>query len=101
DDVEFSAFIELQRDVARRFQPSPELRTGSANPLRNRPDLAVSCGDEGDDAVGFTEFVRAEHDAPVSIERHVCYSLDPPDRSAPFSLIPSVSLTPPKRRSRR
>ena len=70
DDVQIAAGVQLDVDVRERFEPGAELAAGTPNPLGDRADQAVVAGQEGDDAVGLTELVLAQHDRPVPVQPH-------------------------------
>ena len=67
--IELATLVELQRDMAHRLEPRPELGTGLAHTLRHRPHLPAATGEEHDDPIGLAQLVRAQHDAFVAMDR--------------------------------
>lgn len=57
----------------------------------------MAAGQQGDDAVGFTEFGRTQHDAFVTIQRHkrflpfIAYPLVPPPFAAANAVVDEQS----------
>ena len=62
---------ELQIDVGERFEPGAEFRGGAPHPLRDCAYLAATPAQHGDDAISFTEFVRAKNHCFVTVGRHL------------------------------
>ena len=89
DDVEGAAGGELQVDVAEGFEAGAEAGRRTADALRDGADLAAGAGQERGDAVGFTQFLGAQHDRLIPVERH------------PVSLSPARRHTPRGRSARR
>src|SRR5262249_45834905 len=64
------ALVQEQADVAARLEPAPRPALGLAHALGHGPDLPVALGDEGDDAVGLAQPMRAQHHPLVAVEAH-------------------------------
>jgi undecaprenyl diphosphate synthase len=71
DHVECVSNGELQIDVGERFEPSAELRGRASHPLADCTYLAAAPAQHGDDAISFTELVRAKNHCFVTIGRHL------------------------------
>ena len=71
DRVELAALVELQRDVGHRLEAAAESTLRLANTFGDRPHLAPTFGDEGDDSIGFAKFDRPQDDGVIPIELHV------------------------------
>ena len=56
--------------MGERLEPRAELRRRPAHPLGDRAHPPVLAGQQGDDAVGLTQLVGAQHDRLVAVERH-------------------------------
>ncbi|GAB3555132.1 hypothetical protein GCM10027404_31130 [Arthrobacter tumbae] len=63
DDVKGASCNQLEIHCHERFQARSEFAAGSPDSLCNSAYLTVFPGQEHDNAVGFTEFVRAKDDA--------------------------------------
>jgi hypothetical protein len=70
DDVEAAPGVQLQVDVAERFEPGPELRRRPADALRGGADLAVPVGEQRDDPVRLAELLAPEDHSGVAVEAH-------------------------------
>ena len=70
DDVEIAAGVQLDVDVREGLQPGAELAAVRRTPLATARTKAVVAGQQGDDAVGLTELVLAQHDRPIPIQPH-------------------------------
>ena len=68
DDVELAAPVALEGDVARRLEPGPEAARRLADPLGDRPHLAVALGEDRDDSVGLTQLDRAQNHALIAVQ---------------------------------
>ncbi len=72
--------MQLDVDVTARFEPRAEPGRRTAHALADRADPAVPTGEHRDDAVGLAEFVYAEDDRLVTVERHEPMVASPCDR---------------------
>src|SRR5439155_6601249 len=63
--------IELAVDLTERLEPRAELGPSAPDTLRDGAHSAVSAGEQGDDAVGLTELLGAQHDTLVPVELHL------------------------------
>ena len=70
DDVELAASVALEGDVARRLEPGPEPARRLADPLGDRPHLAVALGEDRDDSVGLPQLDRAQNNALIAVQGH-------------------------------
>ena len=93
DDVEAASLGQLQIDVHERFEPPAEPRRRLAHALGDRPHQAPLSGEQGDDAVGLTKFVRAQDNARVAVEAHRPIVPSAP-RPAESSSLPSRGWPP-------
>src|SRR5262249_61745441 len=62
--------VEKQIDVREGLEPRPEPGLSPADALRGCPDPAGLASEHGDDAVGFAQFLGAQHDAVVAVDAH-------------------------------
>ena len=56
--------------MGERLKPGAEPRLRPADALGDRADPAGLAGQDGDDAVGLTQLVGAQHDAVVAVDAH-------------------------------
>ena len=71
----------LDIDRVEGLQTRPDAGSSFANPSRHRADQAVVAGQQGDDAVGFTQVTGAQDQSLITKSIHLSYYGTPsPDR---------------------
>src|SRR5699024_4863004 len=70
DPVPTAAVVWLPVDHAERLEPGAELRGCAAYPFGHAAHLTVATGEHGDDAVGLTQLMGAQHDRFVPVQLH-------------------------------
>src|SRR5699024_3926488 len=85
------AGVQLHVHEGERLEPGPEAAAGAAHPLGDGADLAVTAGEQRDDAIGLAQGVGAQDDRVVAVELllHDHPSLRP--RTAPAGQAGAVS----------
>ena len=70
DDVEGAADRALELHVHERLEPCPKAGRSFAHAFAHRADHAPAARQDRDDAVCFTQFLGAQHNADVTISSH-------------------------------
>ena len=65
-----AAVVEEQLDVRQRLEPGPEPARRLADPLGDRPHLAIALGEDRDDSVGLAQLDRAQNNALIAVQGH-------------------------------
>ena len=85
EGIQGSSAVELRVDDGEGLDSGTELGGRAPHPFRDRANLAVFGGEQGDDAIRLAQFVGAQDDRLVTIGLHHCVARAPavtPVRSA-------------------